>query len=302
MARTPLLRGTASAALCACLVAPPAAAASLRATSDAAAAAGSDSDSGGTSLMPGPGSLSITAAAAASDAVVNQSPPPVEWDAECLLTGSGVARYGSLAGLAHAEARSKPTNTFLMAGGELVLNLGFTDEAEVVSANLDAGTPVTLTFVMTLEAAATHFTAEGLANPERTGAAARHEVEVRDLDNLVQLPGEGALVVNSRGESETVRSFELDTAVGHRLEILADLFVAAGVDASYELTGVSEGSADVVADQTAELFYEPSGDVGLLSESGHDYAVPEPGQPTLLALAGAALALRGRRYRLRGRV
>jgi hypothetical protein len=299
MLRTSLWAGVAAAALGSGTAASPAAAATLRAIGDSAASAGNQFDGGGSVLMPAPDSLTITETAEATDGLVNPTPPPDSWSAQCLVGGSGVARYGALAGLARAEARSRPANTVLPAGGEVSLNLGFTDGAEVVSDSLDDGTPVTLTFVMTLEATAVHFTLEGLADPDGTGAAARHEVEVRDLDNLVQAPGEGALVVNSRGASEGLRSFELDTAVGHRIEILADLFVAAGVDASYATTGVSEGTAEVLAGQTAELFHEPSGDVRLVSDSGHDYAAPEPGQPTLLALGAAVLALGGRRCRLR---
>lgn len=41
---------------------------------------------------------------------------------------------------------------------------------------------------------------------------------------------------------------------------------------------------------------EVLGDVTFASDSGHDYAVPEPGQGTLLALS-AALLLRSRKPR-----
>jgi len=281
-------RGAAVAVLL-CLGPSAVAAASLKATAGASAGAHRDSDPGTQSLTPGPGSLQITAGAAASDGVINDSPPPATWEIEALFTGAGTARYGSLAGVAHAEASSVPANSVFLAGGSVSLNLGFSDEAEVVSDTLDPGTPVTLTFVMTLDASAVHF-ADGLApNPAGTGASARHEVEVRDLDNVVQPSGEGALVVNSAGVSESSALFEFDTAVGHHLEIIADLFVSAGVDVDYATYQMTQGTSDVVADQTAELFHQPSGDVRLVSESGHDYAVPEPSQALLLLFAALVL-------------
>jgi len=173
----------------------------------------------------------------------------------------------------------------------VTLDLGFTDEALVLSDTLDPGTPVTLTFVMTLEGSAVHFTDPSVANPESTGAAARHEVEVSDLDNITQLPGMGALVINSRGVVEGLRTFDLDTAIGNRLKLVANLQVSAGVDIDFTLNGFSQGSADVIADQTAELVYQPSGDIRVVGDSGHDYVAPEPGQ-ALLLLAGTLLLLR----------
>jgi len=281
-------RGAAVAVLL-CLGPSGVAAASLKAIGGASAGAHSDSDPGSQSLTPGPDSLTLTYGAAASDSVINDSPPPATWEMKALVTGVGTARYGSLAGVAHAEASSLPANSAFLAGGSVSLNLGFTDAAEVVSDTLAADTPVTLTFLMTLEASAVHF-ADGLVpNPSGTGASARHEVEVRDLDNVAQPSGEGALVVNSAGVSENSTMFEFDTAVGHRLEIIADLFVSAGADVDYATYQMTQGTSDVVADQTAELFHQPSGDVRLVSESGHDYAVPEPGQALLLLFAALVL-------------
>ncbi|HSJ99296.1 MAG TPA: hypothetical protein VLC53_19630, partial [Myxococcota bacterium] len=243
MSRTDLFWAAATVALL-CWDGPVVAAESLKAIGEARAGAHADSDEGQTLLTPGPGSLTITAGAAASDAVSNSIPPPDGWDMQAMVTGIASARYGSLAGRAHAEASSLPLNSSFLAGGQVSLNVGFTDGAEVVSDTLEPGTPVTLTFFMTLEATAVHSIDGQDLDPDGTGAAARLELEVRDLDDIAQPSGEGALVINSVGTHETVDTFEFDTSVGHRVEIVADLFVAAGVDVDYLAHGFSQGTAD----------------------------------------------------------
>jgi hypothetical protein len=265
--------------------------ASLKAIGGAAASAHSDLGQEVLQQTPGPGSLTVTAGAAASDAVEDG---PDRWEMDAIMDAIGTARYGSLAGRAHAEARSAPANSFFLAGGQVSLILGYTDEAEVVSASLAPGTPVTLTFAMSLEASALHVVDGPSPNPDGTGAAARHEIALRDVDVIVQPAAEGALVVNSRGVSEASRTVELDTAVGHRIEIVAQLFVSAGVDIDHAVLGFTQGTADVLAEDTAELFYQPSGDVQLVSDSGHEYAVPEPSR-RLLLLASLPVLLWARR-------
>lgn len=299
MSRTGFVWAAATAALL-CWAPPAVAAASLRAVGTAAAGAYRDSDQDQGTLTPTPDSLTITLGASASDAVTNDNPPPDRWEMGALFDGIGVARYGSLAGRAHAEASSTPANTFFLAGGEVSMILGFTDGAEVLSDTLDPGTPVRLTFRMTLDATAVHSVDGPGPNPDGTGAAARLEVEVRDPDNVAQPPGEGALLINSRGTDQRVGTLEFDTAIGRRVELVAELFVAAGVDVDFATYAFSGGSADVVADQTAELFYEPSGDVQLASDSGHDYAVPEPGRGALLVWSATLVLLRHRRNRRPG--
>jgi hypothetical protein len=232
--------------------------------------------------------LQINAGSAASDQVE-------EIAVQCNNLGIGVARYGSLAGRAHAEASSTPANP-LLAGGQLVLDVGYADGVQVLSDTLDPGTPVTLAFLMTLEATAFHFIDGSHPNPPGTGAAARHELEIRDLDDISVPFGEGALTINSRGMNETLRTVEFDTAVGHRLEIVVDLFVSAGANIDYPQYDFTQATAEVLAEQTAELFYQPSGDVRLVSESGHDY-VPEPGWGALLSVSAMVLLLRRRQRR-----
>lgn len=293
MARRDLARNAAAAVL---LCSAPSAveAASLKAIGNAVAGAYRVSDPGSSTLLPGPDSLQVTSAATATDVA---EPYAMQVDVE----GIGIARYGSLAGRAHAEASSLPASN-LTAGGEVIVDVGFTDAALVGSDTLASGTPVTLHFRTTLDAAAVHSLDPPVGDPpDSTGAAARLEVVVKDLDVLGPF-GQGFLVINSRGDHETLGTIEFDTAIGHRVELVADLFVSAGVEVDYLLHGFTKGTADVLADHTAELAYEPSGDVRLEADSGHDYAVPEPSRAVLLATtAGLLLLPSARRRRARAR-
>ena len=117
---------------------------------------------------------------------------------------------------------------------------------------------------------------------------------MRDAESIQNPPVLGALVINSRDTVEPSTTIQLNTAIGHRVELGAQLFVSAGVDLDFASNGYSQASADVVADQTGELFYQPSGDVRLVSDSGHEYAVPEPGGPALLLAAVPILLWRRR--------
>jgi hypothetical protein len=272
----------AAAAAFLCLAPSFAGAESLSAIGSAAASAHTDIGQEVKQLTPEPGSLTITVGAAASDAVENDMPPPDRWEMDTIVDGIGTARYGSLAGRAHAEGSSLPASSFFLAGGEVNMILGFSDEAEVQSDTLADGTPVTLTFLLTLEASAIHVTDVAIADPNGTGASARLEVAVRDTESIQNLPVLGALVINSRGTVEPSKTIQLSTAIGHRVELDAELFVSAGVDLDFAANGFSQATADVIADQTGELVFQPSGDVRLVADSGHDYAVPEPGGPALL--------------------
>jgi hypothetical protein len=290
----------AAVALLASVAGPAFATASLRATASAAASAHNVFEQTTGSPIVGPDSLQVALEAEAAFLAVNPTPPPDDWEMSARVSGVAESRYGALAGSAEADAWSTPGNDFYLAGGDVALNAGYTDTARVVSDTLADGTPVTVSFSMTLDAVAFHFTdAPGPVVSDKIGAAARHELEVRLLDAPTQLPARGALLVNSRGESTTSRLVTVDTAIGHRLEILSDLFLGAGADPDHQFTFGTTASAEVRAGQTAELFYEPSGDVRLETESGHDYAAPEPGRATLLALAAAALLLRRTSWVLR---
>ena len=279
------------------------AAASLKAIGSANASAHLDSAQSQGTLTPNPDSLTITVDVSVDDAVANPSPPPDQWEMAALFDGIATARYGALSGTAHAEASSKPANPFFLAGGQLTMIVGYTDGVQVLSDTLAAETPVTLTFFMTLDATAVHVVDAPIAQPDGTGASVRHELEVRDLDDIVQPAGQGALVINSVGTNEGFAMFEFETEVGHELEIVAELFVSAGTDIDYESFAFSEGSADVVTGQPAEVFYQATGDVRLESDSGYDYLVPEPAAAALqVASVTILLTLHWRRRRKRSRL
>jgi hypothetical protein len=250
------------------------------------------SSGGSFSLTPGPGSLEITAGATASDSIENPSPPPDAWAMQALGTASGTARYGSLAGVAHAEASSLPGGPGApLARIQVGVTPGFTDGALVASDSLDEGSPVTLTFRMTLDATAVHFV-DPSSGVGPTGAAAHFEVEIRDADALTQPPAIRFLDITSDGVRQTSGTLELPTAIGHRIELLADLTVGAQVHVNFDDYEVNQGAADAAAGNTGELLFEPAGDVRLVTDSGHDYAAPEPDRAMLLALAAGALLLR----------
>jgi hypothetical protein len=273
--------------------APAPAAATLKATASGNVSAHRNSSAGSSSLNPGPGSLGVTYGAAASDADPNPSPPPADFMMQGILTGTGVARYGSVAGRAHAEASVKPASNFYTAGGTVVLDLGFTDSALVDSDSLAPGTPVTLKFVMTLEGSALHF-ADGTFEPGKVGAGVRYEAKVSDLDDLGKLPATGALVINSAGTAEGFRMLEFDTVIGHRMEF--DVHLMPSARAIIDSSTLTQGTADVLADHTGNFFHQPSGDVRLVTESGHNY-VPEPSAAIALLASLARLAIGRRRRR-----
>ena len=256
----------------------PASAAMLNADAAANVSAGRNIGQPAKLITPGPGSLAVTIGAAASDSIP-RDPKPGFHEYSGILTGSGSSRYGALAGRAHAEASSRPAGDFdpYGAGGTVSISLGFLDTVEVVSSTLATGTSVTLTFVMTLDAAATHF-ADGPFTPGRIGASARNDARIRDIEANTSTPISNGphTLVNSSGTYIPLTTFQFDTAIGHHLEIDVDMLVAAKaiIDAFPTAGDASQGIADVIANNTAHFFYQPSGNFSLIAESGHDYVAP----------------------------
>jgi hypothetical protein len=130
-----------SLAVLACLVPSLAAAATLRATHAAYALAHNDQGQPNQVQTLGPGSLTITVGVATSEGVPNPSPPPPSWESEALGDAIGTARYGSLTGMAHAEASSLPANNESFAQVLVNVKPGYTEVAEVLSDTLAPGTP-----------------------------------------------------------------------------------------------------------------------------------------------------------------
>jgi hypothetical protein len=280
---------------------PALAASMLSADASGFATAGADLGSPDKQITPGAGVTTVTFGDAASDNIASG----IALSAGAL--GAGEARFGALAGHARAEASSAPPSPHL-AAGEARLFLGFLDTAEIVSSTLAPGTPVTLTFVMTLDAMAFH-SGNGLFVPSRIGAFARGDAVISDIEAGTSTPPVGPIpstIVQSVGSNVPQKTLQFDTVVGHHLVFDVDLEVAASVRilcCEAGPTSASQGAAEVLADHTARFFYQPLDDVSLVSESGRNYAlagpggapVPEPASLTLLGVGGAALLAATRR-------
>jgi hypothetical protein len=161
---------TSMALLVACAVIAPKSAQAvsvLTATAAGSAAALCKTGEPSQSIIPGNESVTVVFGAAASgNCGENQ--------ASASALGAAEARFGALAGHAQADANM----TFLtptLVGAAALLLPRFVDTAEVVSNTLTADTPVTLTFIMTLDATAFHgFNAPAL--DPRVASVHRHRV------------------------------------------------------------------------------------------------------------------------------
>lgn len=268
----------------------------LKATAGGSAIAHRDEDLGSSALTPNPGSLGITHGTAASDSFTPAFPPPDQVDVKALSSAAGTARFGALSGASRAEISVTPSFPDTTARANSVIRPGFLDTLVVESDSLAAGDPVTLLFVMTLEASAIHSTNGAAPESRFVNAAATLEAKVRDLDNLVAPVAMQFLTIDSHDLALTFRAFEFDTLIGHRIEIDVNLNIGARAEyvSGFSIPPYTQATAHVVADQTGRFFYEPSGDVTLASESGHNYAIPEPSVFAFL-LAGAAVLVARRR-------
>jgi hypothetical protein len=265
----------------------------LTAEANANVSAGRDSEQGNKLVTPGDGSLAVTIGAVASDSIP-RAPNPGDHMYFGSLLGSGVARFGTLAGHARAEASSLPAGDQdpFGAGGQVALRLGFVDTVEVVSGTLTIDTPVRLSFVMVLDATAIHF-ADGTFSAGRIGASAVNEARIRDIEaNTSTPPFSPRTFVNSAGGSQTLTTFEFDTAIGHHLEldVVLTLFAGTILDPNPRAGTAAQATAEVISDNTAHFFHMPSGDVCLISESGHSYAIPEPSSGIAIVFLAVVLS------------
>ncbi len=221
---------------------------------------------------------------------------------EASLLGSGVATYGTLAASLEAQARNQAAFSNLYepsASG--ILRMSFADGAIIVSDTLPLGTPVVLTFVVSL---ASDFIATGrAADPTHNGATAEFNGTV--TDTTTGSKGVAIIVNGVAGATPPSVTFKLETEVGRALQLTGKLEL--GVEAR-ALNMDSPDGGDVLATSTvgaahtAHLIYQAFGDVKLVSDSGHDYttsasaAVPEPGSFCLAGLGVAAIFLGRRRH------
>jgi hypothetical protein len=160
----------------------------------------------------------------------------------------------------------------------------FDDTATVFSNTLTLGAPVTLDFTGSMASAVT---VTGLRNYNH--ASVLYEGWIRDLSTGVStdftLGNDGVFGPTPPGGIVTRT---LDTVVGHDLEFIGRLTIGGEVELVFDET---EATAAVDAAHTAHLYFNPSpsSDVTLLSASGHNYAIPEPGTLALILCAGMLL-------------
>jgi hypothetical protein len=265
----------------------------LTAEANANVSAGRVSEQGTKLLTPGNGSLAVSIGAVASDSIPRDPNPGNHMYFGSLL-GGGVARFGTLAGHARAEASSLPAGDAdpYGAGGQVGLRLGFVDTVEVVSNTLAIDTPVRLSFAMMLDATAIHFP-DGTISAGSIGASAVNEARIRDIEaNTSTPPFSPRTFVNSAGGSQTLTTFQFDTAIGHHLELDVVLTVFAGtiLDPNPRAGAAAQATAEVIANNTAHFFHLPTGDVRLMSESGHSYAIPEPSSGIAIVFLAVVLS------------
>jgi hypothetical protein len=222
----------------------------------------------------------------------------------CTLLGAGTVGYGAAHGVLSIETSSTPDfllptpvnepNIFGNDGravGQGLLSLQFDDTGEVVSNTLPDGTPVTLEFVFSLDASA--ILIPGPAGP-LIGASASYAVKATDV--------EGAGEVTRLLVGNEIVTVELDTAVGNHIDLQGRLDLGANALAGRVQAGeqyVAQRDASIDASHTATFAIDPPDGVGFDAESGHEYAVPEPG--AALALVSGALTLAAARRRRRSR-
>jgi hypothetical protein len=243
-------------------------------------------------ILGSPELKSIVVQGAQQGALING----VELQASVL--GFGTAAFGTLSGEVQTQAKSTFGSIF-NARADGRIELSFSETALVHSSMLPIGTPVTLNFSGVLEGFAM------LSGPDVTlyrdnSAVADLRVEVRDVTSGAFNARLGFINTESLLQPG---AFTLATEIGRTLQLSGSLILFAGT--RIENGGFDqkiERSAQLIASQTAHLFYVPNGDIGLLSESGHNYLapVPEPSAAVLLlcefAIAWPSILLRRRLF------
>jgi hypothetical protein len=220
----------------------------------------------------------------------------------CLLTGNGTLEYGSASGTLNLETSSTPdflppapgnmNDPFYNDGrseGEALLELQFDDTGIVVSDVLPDGTPVQLEFTFVLESTAVA-TGAPLGAP-LLAAEATYFPHAQDTTS-----GATAEWILS-GSGQVTRT--LDTQVGRTIALRGRLALDVQAIAGREVSALSPYYADVQASvdaaNSSHFTLQLPPDVGFVTESGHDYTVPEPGHALLLV--SGALMLAGSRRR-----
>ncbi len=234
------------------------------------------------------------------------SSPTIHLEASVL--GSGSADFGTLSGSMQTQARNQAgfAETYTPYG-EGFMQLSFADSAVVTSSTLALGTPVSLNFYDSL--ASSYFTSGDLTDGNNF-AIAEFDGEVQDQTSLAD--AKSVIVNGSSGSTLAAYTFTLQTAVGRVVSLNGFMDVRAEAYVNgLSLPGDVLATSAVDAAHTAHFYYEPTGDLSLVSASGHDYTAPEaapvPEASSLVSLGLLLLGLAsgiaaGRRRRIQGRV
>jgi hypothetical protein len=223
-------------------------------------------------------------------------------DVECFGTGGVAADFGALSAKLETEGHATPeifppeagsgveplpSTSYARAHGRA--RISFDDLGTVESTTLADGTPVTLSFTFALDAIGL------VTRPLGPHGAANAEFTVDVSDWLTPAMGPVHLVVTD--STPVVRAFE--TAVGRQVRVQGGLAAEVIAHAGRDPNGLGmfypDVEASLDAEHTATLTLEVPPGVTFVSESGHEYAVPEPGRAALL-LAGALGLLAVRRF------
>jgi hypothetical protein len=214
----------------------------------------------------------------------------------CSVTGVGSLEYGSASGALVVQASSTPDflegiganagNIFTNSGraqGQALFELQFDDAGTVESAVLPAGTPVQLEFTYFLESVAVVVGAHGAPF-----VSASATYSARAVDTAAPGAPAEALLVGNQTLTRT-----LDTQVGRTIELQGRLSLSAAALAGRMSGGIfydPQAQASIDASNSSHFTVELPPDVQLVTESGHDYTVPEPGHALLLASGALVLA------------
>jgi len=222
---------------------------------------------------------------------------------QCALLGAGTLGYGAASGALSLQTSSTPESlpptpvnmanppfqNNGRANGEGLLQMQFDDKGVVVSDTLALGTPVTLTFMVSLHSA--ELEVGRPPDPLLLDASATYAVRATDVDG-------GDAFFRLLVGNETV-GLPLDTFVGNHVDLQGILSLHVVALAGRELGQIPyypQADASVDAANTASYQLELPAGVGFETESGHDYtAAPEPAQALSLVAGALALAVARRR-------
>jgi hypothetical protein len=222
-------------------------------------------------------------------------------DVSCFGDGGVAADFGALSAKLAVEGHTTPeifppevvgvdplpSTSYARAHGRA--RISFDDLGTVESTVLADGTPVTLTFTFALDAV-------GLVTRPLGPNGAANAAFTADVSDWLA-PSAGPLHQVVSDATPAVKTFE--TAVGRQVRLQGGLAAEVIAHSGRDPGGIGMFYADVEAsldaEHTATLTLAAPPGVTFVAESGHEYAVPEPGRAALL-LAGALGLLAVRRF------